>query len=112
MNSVRGLFVYEEFEKIILAGGVDEKRLKRKEGISVKNMPTYFGKINYTMIKNADKVTVNVSGDADAPKGFVLKSPFMDKSIKGVEINEKKWKKFNEKEVFFEKLPAKITLTY
>lgn len=112
MNSVRGLFLYEEFEKIILAGGVDEKWLDRPEGISVKNMPTYYGKVNYTVEERGINLRVKVTGDAVPPEGFIFKSPFMKKKIKSVELNGKNWKKFTDNEVIFEKLPAEIMINY
>ncbi|MCK5472925.1 MAG: hypothetical protein KAI59_02750, partial [Planctomycetes bacterium] len=47
MNSFRSLFVYEGDDSLILGHGVDREWLD--EGVSVQNMPTYYGNISYDM---------------------------------------------------------------
>ncbi|MCK5225590.1 MAG: discoidin domain-containing protein [Planctomycetes bacterium] len=112
INSVRSLFVYETGDKLILGHGVDEKWLERKEGISVKNMATYYGDISYATKKDGDTIRVKISGKAKPPKGFVFKSPFLNKKIKTVKINGKEWSNFTRDEIFFDKLPAELVFGY
>ena len=112
INGVRALFVYEKDDLLILGHGIDEKWLERKEGISVKNLPTYFGEISYDVIKEGNLLKIKVSGDANPHEGFVFKSPFLKKKIKSIMINGKKWKKSTNQEVLFNELPVEITVNY
>ncbi|MCK4913142.1 MAG: hypothetical protein KAS69_00915, partial [Planctomycetes bacterium] len=86
--------------------------LERKEGISVKNMATYYGDISYAMKKDGDTVKVKIYGKAKPPKGFVFKSPFLNKKIKAVKVNKKEWSRFTDEDVFFDELPVSLTISY
>ncbi|MEW5694106.1 MAG: discoidin domain-containing protein, partial [Candidatus Hydrogenedentota bacterium] len=110
INTAISLFVFEKDESLILGAGIDEEWLERKEGVSVKNMPTYFGKISYSVTKEDEKLKIIITGDAKPDKGFVLKSPFLKKKINKVKINNREWKNFSESEVSFDKLPAEIEI--
>ena len=109
INAVRSMFVYEKNDKLILGHGIDEKWLEREEGIHV-NLPTYYGKINYTVKKLDKSLKINISGNAEPEKGFIFKSPFLKKKIKKVTINGKEWKEFSKNEVIFNELPVDIVI--
>ncbi len=112
MNSVRGLFVYEKDDTIILGEGIDEKWLDSENGVSVKDLPTYFGKVNYTMKKENGILKIMMSGKAKPKDGFIFRSPFLKKKISDVKINGRKWKKFTGDEIIFNKLPVEIIVYY
>ncbi len=112
INAVRSMFVYEENHTLILGSGIDEKWLKREDGISIKNLPTYFGKINYSVKRRGDSLKINIWGDVLPDEGFVFRSPFLNKKIKEVIINNKPWDRFSEREIFFSTLPAEIMVNY
>ncbi len=114
INAVRSMFVYENENNssLILGAGIDEKWLDRKKGISVKNLPTFYGKINYSVVKNNNAVKVSIKGSAKPSGGFLFKSPFMNKKISNVKINGQVWKKFTADTVKFKKLPVKIEIRY
>ncbi|RKY22888.1 MAG: hypothetical protein DRP62_07050, partial [Planctomycetota bacterium] len=111
VNSFRSLFVYEEDDKLILGHGVDGEWLD--EGISVTNMPTYYGDISYDMTKVGDNtVAIEVSGAANPDNGFVFKSPFLDREIQFVEINGENVGGFSGNEIPFDTLPVSISIVY
>lgn len=112
VNAVRTMFVFEENDKLILGAGIDEEWFKRKEGVSVSGLPTYFGKINYTVKKEGKTVKINVAGDSAPPEGFVFRSSFAKEKIKSVKINNKEWTKFSDKEIIFDKLPSEIEIIW
>jgi len=114
INAIRSLFVYEWKDRLILGQGIDRNWLSRKEGVSVKNIPTYYGRINYTLRKDKDALRVKIYGAKDMtspPNGFIFKSPFKFK-IKKVYLNEKRWSRFLDDEVSFDRLPANIVICY
>lgn len=112
INFVRNLFVYEKDDKLILGAGIDEGWLLREKGVSVANMPTYYGAINYSIQKRENVLNIKVWGNvAEPPANFVFKSPLSAK-IKEVILNGKRWSDFKEDQVVFKELPAEITLSY
>ncbi len=112
INAVRSLFVYEKDRKLILGAGIDEIWLDREDGVSVKNLPTYFGKLDYSIKKMDDVLKIKISGTAKPDNGFIFKFPFQDEEIERVMINNKKWRNFTETDIVFKKLPAEIIIEY
>ena len=111
INALRNMFVYEENDTLILGAGIDEKWLARAEGMSVRDLPVYSGKISYSVRKEGDVLRIKVSGTATPPKGFVFRSPLLHKKIVEVKVNNSRWTEFTEKTVSFSALPADIALT-
>ncbi len=75
-------------------------------------MPTYYGKISYTVKRWGDYLKVDIWGDSQSPEGgFVFKSPLTN-NITGVEINGSEWREFSDKEVRFYELPVTIVIRY
>ncbi|HDM37475.1 MAG TPA: hypothetical protein ENG55_00270, partial [Candidatus Omnitrophica bacterium] len=112
INAVRSLFVYEKDGRLILGGGIPEEWLSERKDVSIGNLPTYYGNINYT-IKKKDKNTLRIKiwGDAVPPTGFIFKSP-LTRKIKEVELNGKKWKYFLEDNIMLDKLPVELEVKY
>ena len=113
INAVRSLFVYEMDGRLILGHGIDEAWLSGENGISVKNMPTYYGEISYTVKKEAEALKIKVwGGKTSTPSnGFVFKLP-VDEGIKEVKLNGKALKGFPDNEVVFYKLPCEIDVDF
>ncbi len=107
INTIRSLFVYEKGKNLILAKGVDDKWLSSKEGISIEDFPTYFGKVSYSIKKQGNKLYVKFWGDAVPPEGFVFVSPL---PVKSVALNGKAWKDFSGNEVRFPRVPATMKI--
>ncbi|MFH1779003.1 MAG: hypothetical protein ABH847_03115, partial [Candidatus Omnitrophota bacterium] len=93
INAVRNLFVYEKDDKLILGAGIPSEWTEDERGITVKNFPTHYGNINYTIKQTKRGLELKVWGIAKPPKGFVFKSP-----------------KSNE-EFIFSKLPINIIIS-
>ncbi len=110
INALRNMFVYEENDALILGAGIDEKWLERAEGMSVKDLPVYSGKISYSMRKEGNALRIKVSGDATPPKGFIFRSPLLYKKITEVKVNNTQWNDFTEKTLSFNALPVDIVL--
>ena len=110
INAVRSLFAYELDDRLILAAGIDDKWLE--SGVSVKNLPTYYGDINYNARKEDNILKVKLWGEAvTPPSGFIFKVPSADK-VSRVSINGKVNENFSGNEIVFNKLPEEITIYY
>jgi len=96
----------------VLGHGIDEQWLLSKRGVSVSNLPTYYGKISYSLKKEDDVLKIRVWGDATSPpRGFVFKLPWA-KKIKEINLGEKKWEGFSGEEIVFSDLPVNLVIYY
>jgi hypothetical protein len=112
VETIRDMFIHEDKGSLVLAAGIDGKWLDQAEGVSVRDMPSFFGKTSYSIKKSGDTVMAHVEGTAEPEKGFVFKSPFPDRKITGVKVNNKKWDNFTDKDVSFPETPAEIEIKY
>ena len=110
VNFVRSMFVMEKESSLILGAGVDENGLDK--GISVKKLPTWFGDISYSIQQDKNSVKFEASGTANPEKGFVLKSPYLNKPVKSVTINGKESTDFKGRDIPFNQLPSQIVINY
>ena len=67
---------------MIVAAGVDSKWLDSPKGITVTDLPTYYGKISYSVKKENGILNLKVWGNAQPSAGIVFKSPINDDEIK------------------------------
>ncbi len=72
MVVVRSLFLYEHDNRLILGRGIRKEWLTQDTPAEVKNAPTHFGAISYSLKRSGDKMVFRAEGDANPPAGFVL----------------------------------------
>ncbi|MCK5306444.1 MAG: discoidin domain-containing protein [Candidatus Omnitrophica bacterium] len=112
INGLRSLFIYEKEDKLILGQGIDDKWLERKRGVSVSGMPTYYGKIDYSLRKEDNFLRIKVWGEAVSPPGgFIFKLSRPGK-IKKINLNGNEYRAAGKDEVVFYSLPAEISVEY
>ncbi len=114
IRSVRSMFVYEHERdsSLVLGAGIIADWLGDPEGMLVENLPTYYGKISYSMKKIDKKVEIEISGDVQIPSGkIIIKSPLNTTPVM-IEINGKPYQSMKPNEVVVSSLPAKIVLVY
>jgi len=106
ISAVRTIFAYELEEKLILAAGVDPTWFE--QGITVKNLPTLYGNISYTIKSDGKVINIELKGAAKPPKGFVIPVPDEIKD-RIITLNGKPVAIINGN-LIFDKLPAKIAI--
>jgi hypothetical protein len=114
INSIRNMFIYEREDdnSLIIGMGIIPEWIKEVNGITIRNFPTYYGNISYTMKGNENEVKVSVSSEIKKYNGkIIIKSPY-DKEIKEVFIDNKKSKNFTKNEVFLKRIYGDITIKY
>lgn len=87
INAVRNIFAYEKDDKLILGAGIPSEWTSTEEGIAVRNFPTYYGDINYTVKRGEKGLKLEIWGDAKPPKGFIFKSPISGKEFTFSELS-------------------------
>lgn len=93
INAIRAMFVYEIDDDHSLVIGAGLKDSWVKEGLAVKDLPTHFGTLNYSIAPAANNVTaVTVSGSINAAKTPVLvpvtlqSTPLKSAVVNGVSV--------------------------
>ncbi|MBI3193566.1 MAG: coagulation factor 5/8 type domain-containing protein, partial [Ignavibacteriae bacterium] len=114
IRAVRSMFVYERERDsaLVVGAGVVENWIDGVEGFSVSDLPTYYGKLSYSMKKERERVVVDISGGVKSPTGnIVLKSP-INRPIRKAFINGIEVSSTTSNEILVKVVPAKIDLYY
>jgi hypothetical protein len=71
---LRDSLAFEQDERLVLLAGVPAAWFQHPEGISIAELPTYFGKLSLSWKPSGKTVSVELAGAAP-PAGFVLRLP-------------------------------------
>ncbi|MGD2011772.1 MAG: amylo-alpha-1,6-glucosidase, partial [Desulfobacterales bacterium] len=96
--ALRSLFVYEtEADKtLVIAGGVAPEWLTEGHEVGVENLPTYYGKISYSLrLEEPNTLRLTLKGDLIVPAGGILVKPPLTRPIRQVEVNGRMVKDFD-----------------
>jgi hypothetical protein len=91
INAIRAMFVYEndDIHSVVLGAGLKDSWVK--DGLSVKNLPTHFGAVSYTIEPvTSGTVRLSISGKVNGKKNPILipvnllSSPLQYATVNGV----------------------------
>jgi hypothetical protein len=109
------LFAYEREadDALILAAGLDEKWIAARGGVAVQGLPTWHGKLDFSMKREPNgTVSVEIGGKLRLPAGgFVVRSPG-DRPIRGLTVNGASTSTFNDHEALIQECPAGAVLSF
>lgn len=114
IRSVRAMFVYERESDgaLVVGAGIPEAWVTDSVGMRVSDLPTWYGTIGYSMVKQGNTIVADLAGDARLTKAkIVLRSP-MTMKLRAVTINGKKTALASSGEVVVRGLPAKVVFSY
>ncbi len=115
INAVRSMFVYEnEYDHtLVLASGLYQDWIDAPEGMSVENLPTYYGEISYSIKKEGNSYHFSISGDIDLPEGGIKIRNFNGgKMPSAISVNGKELTDFNEGEIAVGEVPVDLVIKY
>jgi hypothetical protein len=115
INAVRAMFVYEnEYDSsLVIAAGLKQEWIDEPGGISIENLPIYYGELSYSIQKQENMYAVNVYGNIELPPGnIVLKNFNSSKLLQKVFINGKESKSFTEDKIMIHEFPASVEIIY
>lgn len=72
---LRDSLALEDGERLVLLAGVPEAWFRHRDGLSVEGLPTHFGDLGFTYRVAGDRGTLQFTGAAQPPGGFVLRLP-------------------------------------
>jgi hypothetical protein len=73
INAIRSMFVYEnEYDSsLVLGAALYQDWIDSPDGMSVENLPTYYGELSYSIKKENDEYHFSIYGDVKLPKGGI-----------------------------------------
>lgn len=112
--SARSMFIYEnEYENAFtLAAGLPEKWVSEENGVSVKNMPVYTGKISYSYRKKGNSYFVDISGTTDQKNPLLYVANVSGQMPQSVIVNGKPAKNFDKRFITVQGLPATVEIVF
>ncbi|MHC4110704.1 MAG: hypothetical protein ACYSUY_06500 [Planctomycetota bacterium] len=72
---MRDCLVFEANQRLVLFAGVPPAWFTHKDGMTIRNLPTCFGKLNMHWKPTQIGATLRLDGEARPPKGFDLRLP-------------------------------------
>jgi hypothetical protein len=115
INAIRSMFVYEnEYDQsLVLASALYQDWIDTPRGMSVENLPTYYGEISYSIKKESGNYRFLINGNLKLPaNGIKIKNFNGSKLPKKVTVNGIEIKDFTEKEITIKSLPAEVLIYY
>ena len=115
INAVRSMFVYEneDDQTLVIASALYQDWIDSPEGMSVENLPTYYGEISYSVKKNGSMYVFTMTGNAEMPEGGIRIRNFNGgKMPSSVSVNGKECNEFRAGEVTVRELPAEVEINY
>jgi len=115
VNSIRSMFVYEnEYdESLVLASALYQDWIDAPNGMSVDALPTYYGDISFSIKKEQQAYSFNISGDLKLPaNGIKIRNFNQSKMPSKVTINGVETSDFSEKEISVKSVPAEVIIYY
>jgi len=115
INAIRAMFVYEnEYDQsLVLASALYQDWIDSPDGMSVENLPTYYGEISYSIKKEGDKYHFSIYGNVKLPaNGIQIRNFNGSKLPVKVTVNGKETKNFTGKEISVTEFPAEVFILY
>ncbi len=115
VNAIRTMFVYEnEYDNaLVLAAALYQDWIDAPEGMSISNLPTYYGEISYSIKKDGNTYRFNITGDLKLPaNGIKIQNFNGSKMPKKVTVNGTEIKTFTDKYIQVMQSPANIFIEY
>jgi hypothetical protein len=110
VNSLRGMLLYEDGERLVLFQGVPREWVEN-EGIRIANLPTHFGTLDLTAVMTGSKLTMNFTGNCAPPEGIELYWPRTDKPGT-VRVNGQETTAFDDRRLVWDSLPDTVTVEW
>ncbi len=112
--SIRSLFAYEREadQALVIAAGIADDWLDAG-GVVVKDLPTYYGKLSYTL-RREDSATLRLmlAGNLAMPTGGIVVKPPLPRPLIQVEVNGTPIETFDADSATCREYPAEWVMTY
>jgi hypothetical protein len=113
--SVRSMFAYEreEDQALVIAAGIHERWLAETEGVVVQGLPTYYGRLSYTLRREGEgSLRLNLTGDLALPPGKIVVKPPLPRPLVKVELNGRPTESFDSESAVCDAYPSEMVMYY
>ncbi|MEJ7809851.1 MAG: discoidin domain-containing protein [Gemmatimonadaceae bacterium] len=114
IRSVTDMLAYEREEDsaLVVGAGIREDWVTSESGVVVRDLPTYYGALSFTMKAEGADVRVRVSGDLRVPPGGIVISSPRAQGVRRAMVNGQPAQALSANGVVVTQLPADILLRY
>lgn len=115
VNAIRSMFVYENEmdESLVIASALYQDWIDTPNGMSINNLPTYYGEISYSIKKENNKYEFNITGDLKLPiNGLKIQNFNGSKLPTKVLVNGVEIKSFTNNVIQIQQSPAMVEIYY
>jgi len=115
MLSVCSVFAYEreEDDSLVIAAGVVEEWFSDGFAVGVKNLPTYYGNLTYSLrLKGKGTLRLRLRGDLVVPPGGIVVMPPLPRPIRQVEFNGRALTEFTTDSFTCRECPAEAVVRF
>ncbi len=115
VRAVRTMLAYEraDDQALVLAAGVPSDWLATEPGVGVKRLPTYYGVLNYTLVRTGEHALyAKIGGDLNVPPGGIVVMPPLPRPLTAVTVNGVPVTDFAPDGVTVRIFPADVRLEY
>ena len=109
------MFAYEREEdaSLVIAAGVAEEWLSGGSAVGVKNLPTHYGNLTYSLrLKSKSTLRLRLKGDLAVPPGGIVVTPPLPRPIRQVKIDGKALSDFNSHSFTCRECPAQVVVRF
>jgi hypothetical protein len=113
--SIRSLFAYEREadQALVIAAGIAEDWLNDAGEVVVKDLPTYYGRLSYTLRREEPAtLRLTLAGTLALPKGGIVIKPPAPRPLVQVEVKGGKIETFAADSVTCRECPAELVIKY
>jgi hypothetical protein len=113
--AICSIFAYEreEDEALVIAAGAAEEWLSGGFELGVKNLPTYYGNLTYTLRREtSDRLLLKLGGDLAVPPGGIVVMPPLPRSIQQVSLNGRLFNEFTAHRFTCRECPAEVVVRF
>jgi hypothetical protein len=113
--AVCSMFAYEreEDESLVIAAGLAEEWLAGGFEVGVRNLPTYYGDLTYSLrLERTDALGLTLEGDLALPPGGIVVMPPLSQPIRQVWINGRTVDDFHPDSFTCTELPSEALVRY
>jgi hypothetical protein len=102
-------FEREADRALVIAAGIPEAWLP--EGVAVRDLPTHYGKLSYTLRKEGvNTLYVSIFGELAVPPGQIVVKPPLPAPLVQVEVNGEDIHTFDAESIVINQCPAEIIM--
>ncbi len=91
IRSVRSMFVYEREQdtSLVIGAGIPESWISGTNRVVVKNLPTYYGSLNYTVSSKGNSIVYSFSGTIDLSQTHLVVTSPRNATVREAIVNGK-----------------------